>query len=90
MTNQANTAEPRNANFGEWLKSFITFKITSNGKGIKLLPKWLLLGLLALSYAVKYIGQESEFWVFMEFVIVFLFGGLIWYGFDRLRGKAKI
>jgi len=90
MTKQIETNQPKNVTFGKWLKGFITFKISNNSRELKLFPRWIVLGVIALSYAGKFIGQEDNFYVFLEFVIVFLFGGVIWYGLNRLMGKTKI
>ena len=91
MTNQPETTKLRNASFGEWLKGFITFKISNNSKReIKLFPRWLMIGVLALNNAFKGIGIQSNYWIFMDFVIGFLFCSFIWYGIIRLIGKAKI
>lgn len=77
--------------FGRWLRGFLTIKVSSSSKHeLKLVPRWVILGILAGGYAVKYIGTESVYLVFMEFVVIFLLGGIIWYIFNRLMGKTKI
>ncbi len=49
-----------NKSFKKWLfTSFITFRLSSNSREIKLFPKWLILTISSLSYASKFITVES-------------------------------
>lgn len=63
----------KNISFTQWLKGFITIKMTrTSTRELKLIPKWLLLGIIGASYASQYIGTESGLLVFMEFAVIFL------------------
>ena len=73
-----------------WIKGFITFKITKEGRAYKLLPRWLLVLLLSLNSALRFIGLESNFYVFLEFLIYFIFSSFVWYFLSRLLNLKSV
>lgn len=65
--------------FQKWLKGFVVIKISNNKKELKLFPRWLLLTIISLCYAYQFVGLESLFFVFTEFLMIFFGIGLLWY-----------
>lgn len=91
INNASTKSHNKNLTFGEWLKGINTIKVSRKSERVlNLGPRWLLLILLTLGNIGNLIANEVLFWVFIELILTFLLGGLIWYSFDRLRGKTKI
>lgn len=78
-------------NFWIWLKGINTLKISKNStRALKLGPRWLWIMLITLGNINNIASNKVIFWIIIDFCVSFLVVSLVWYGFDRLRGKTKI